>query len=123
MRGSTNISENIIDSFVFMLQPPKSTLINTKSELIGQFSTLVDFLVGLKYEDPSSSMNAEALQKEIREFKQLFAKEQLPMIDMEKIDELVNEAKRNALKDRLKPDPSNGDSGDDIGLDEELANM
>ena len=123
MRGSTNISENIIDNFVFMLQPPKTTLINTKSEIIGQFSTLVDFLVSLKFEDPNSSMNAEGLQKEIREFKQLFAKEQLPMIDMEKVEELVREAQRNALKDRLKPDPSNGDSGDDIGLDEELANM
>ena len=123
MRGSTNLSENIIDNFVFMLQPPKTSLINTKSEIIGQFSTLVDFLVGLKFEDPSASMNAEAIQKEIREFKQLFAEEQLPMIDMEKVEELVLKARQNALKDRLKPNPSNGDSGDDIGLDEELANM
>ena len=123
MRGATNISENIIENFVFILQPPKSTLINTKSEIIGQFSTLVDFLVGLKYEDPSASMNAEALNKEIREFKQLFAEEQLPMIDMEKIDDLVKQAKQNALQDRLRPNPSNGDSGDDIGLDEELADM
>lgn len=123
MKGSTNLNDTIIDNFLFILQPPKSTLFNSKSEIIGQFTTLVDFLVGLKYEDPSSSMNAEALQKEIREFKNLFAEDQLPMIDMKKINELVKQAQQNALHDRLKPDSANGDSGDDIGLDEELENM
>ena len=123
MRGSTNIPETIIDNFMWILQPPKSTLINAKSEIIGQFSTLSDFLVALKYEDPSASMDAENLQKEIREFKQLLAEEQLPMLNMEKIDELVRRAKQNAMEERLRPKGSNGDNGDDIGLEEELENM
>ena len=123
MRFSTNIPEHIIDNFKFILQAPKTVSMNTKSEIIGQFTSLADFLVQLVYDDPTQSMNAESLQKEIKIFKKLLAKEQLPMIDMDKIDELVEKAKLENERERLRPNPTNGDNGDDIGLDEELEDI
>lgn len=123
MRWSTNIPENIITNFKFILQPPKTVSINTKSELIGQFTALADFLVQLLYDDPNQSVNAEDLQKEIKIFKKLLAKEQLPMIDMEKIDELVEKAALEYKKEKIKPNPINGDSGDDLGLEDDLEDI
>lgn len=123
MKYSTNIPPEVIDNFSFILQPPKATAINTKSELINQFTTLCDFLVQLLYEDPQSSMNAEELLGEIREFKKLLAEDQLPMINMDKVEKLVTKAKLIIKEKRLKPDPMNGDNGDDDGLEEELNNM
>jgi len=123
MRWSTNIPENVINNFQFILQPPKTVAMNTKSELIGQFTALADFLVQLMYDDPNQSMNAESLQKEIKIFKKLLAKEQLPMLDMDKIEELVERASLEHLEEKLKPNPNNGDSGDDLGLEDEIDDM
>ena len=123
MKWSTNIPENVIDNFSFALQPPKTTTINTKSEIINQFSAVADFFVGLIYDDPSQSMEAEKLTKEIKEFKMLLAEDQLPMLNMDNVKDLVKKAKLSVLEKRLKPDPANGDNGNDDGLNEELDNM
>ena len=123
MKWSTNIPENVIDNFSFTLQPPKTTTINTKSEIINQFSAVADFFVSLIYDDPSQSMDAEKLTKEIKEFKMLLAEDQLPMLNMDNVKDLVKKAKINVLDKRLKPDPANGDNGNDDGLNEEIDNM
>ena len=123
MKWSTNIPENIIDNFSFSLQPPKTTTINTKNEIISQFQTVADFFVSLLYDDPTQSMEAENLQKEIKEFKKLLAEDQLPMLDMDNVDELVKKAKLNVLDQKLKPNPVNGDNGNDDGLNEEIDNI
>lgn len=80
--------KGVISNFQFALQPPKATSINTKGELIGQFQTLSDFLVNSLYEDPSQSLDAEDLQMEIREFRKLLIEDQLPMLDMDKINKM-----------------------------------
>ena len=116
LRWSTKIDEGVISNFQFALQPPKATSINTKGELIGQFQTLSDFLVNSLYEDPSQSLDAEDLQMEIREFRKLLIEDQLPMLDMDKINKMKEKAHLNAKKERLKPDGKNGDNGDDDGL-------
>ena len=116
LRWSTKIDENVISNFQFALQPPKATSINTKGELIGQFQTLSDFLVNSLYEDPSQALDAEDLQSEIREFRKLLIEDQLPMLDMDKINKMKEKAHLNAQKERLKPDGKNGDNGDDDGL-------
>lgn len=116
LRWSTKIDENAISNFQFALQPPKATSINTKGELIGQFQTLSDFLVNSLYEDPSQALDAEDLQSEIREFRKLLIEDQLPMLDMDKINKMKEKAHLNAQKERLKPDGKNGDNGDDDGL-------
>lgn len=121
MRWSTNISENMIENFSFILQAPRTTASTVKGEAIQSFTTVVDFLVTLLYDDPNNSMNPN-LSEEIREFKKLFARDQLPMLDMDKIEEIIEEAKINSIKNKLEPDPSNGDNDDD-GLEDEINNM
>lgn len=123
MSWSTNIPTNVIANFSFILQAPKTTSINTKTELINQYQTLADFLVALLYEDPNTSVNADDLNGEIREFKRLLAKDQLPMIDFDTISEIKEKAKVRYQEIKLKPDSTNGDNGDDDGFDEELNNI
>lgn len=123
MSWSTNIPTNVIANFSFILQAPKTTSINTKTELINQYQTLADFLVALLYEDPNTSVNADDLNGEIREFKRLLAKDQLPMIDFDTIGEIKEKAKVRYQEIKLKPDSTNGDNGDDDGFDEELNNI
>ena len=123
MSWSTNIPTNVIANFSFILQAPKTTSINTKTELINQYQTLADFLVALLYEDPNTSVNADDLNGEIREFKRLLAKDQLPMIDFDTISEIKEKAKVRYQEIKLKPNSTNGDNGDDDGFDEELNNI
>lgn len=113
MRYDTNIPENVIDNFEFILQPPKTVSINTKSEVINQFQTLADFYVSLLYDDPTQSMDGDELVKKIREFRKLLAKDQLPMLNISDAEELIEQANINYLKNKLKPNPDNGDNGDD----------
>lgn len=116
MRWSTNIPENIIDNFSFSLQPPKTTTVNTKSEIINQFESVANFFINLLYDDPTQSLNAEELQKEIKAFKKLLAEDQLPMLNMDNVNEIVRKAKLSVLEEKLKPKAANGDNGDDDGL-------
>ena len=116
LKYTTNIPDNIIANFQFILQPPKQTVLNTKQEMIQNFQALSDFVVGLAYEDPAQSMNADALNAEIREFKTLYAKDILSMIDFDKIEKFKEQAKINAKKKQLEPSSANGDNGDDDGL-------
>lgn len=124
MRWSTNIPDNIIDNFSFILQPPKITTINTKSETVGQFSQLADFMVSISYPDPNNDPNgpSEDLQREIREFRKLLAYDQMPMLDEKKVQDLMEKAKINAEQEKLKPSPNNGMTNDD-GLEDELNNI
>ena len=123
IKWSTNIPENVYENFVFTLQPPKTAAFNSKSEIIGQFSTLSDFLVQLMYDDPNASPNPDMLNKEIREFKKIFVEEQLPMINMSKVKEMYEKAKLETKRVMFKPDASNGDNGNDLSLDDELNNV
>lgn len=123
MRWSTNIPDNVIDNFTFALQPPKATTINTKSELINQYQTLSDFLVGLLFDDPNQSINPEDLNGEIREFKKMLARDQLPMIDFDNVMDIKERAEIKYKEHKLKPDGNNGDSGDDLGLEDDLAKI
>ena len=45
------------------------------------------------------------------------------MLNMDNVKDLVKKAKINVLDKRLKPDPANGDNGNDDGLNEEIDNM
>ena len=68
-------------------------------------------------------MEAEKLTKEIREFKKLLVEDQMPMLNMNNVKDIMKKAKINVLDERLKPNPANGDNGDDDGLNEEIDNI
>lgn len=118
LRWSTNIPENLIENFEFSLQPPKTVASNAKAEAINSFNQLVDFIVPIIFGDPTQSTD-EYINLKIQKFKQLYAQEQLPMLNMDKILELKAAAERECVEDRLRPNPDNGDNGDD-GLDMDI---
>jgi len=122
MRNSSELPDNVIDGFNFILDPPKTVNVNTKAELLNNFQTNAEFLTQLFYEDPSQSMDPN-LQLKIREFRKLLVKDMLPMFNLEELEEMVKEANLNAQEIRLKPDALNGDNGDDTGLSDEELNQ
>lgn len=121
LRSSSNLDDTAIDNFEFILQPPKSVMLSTTSEMIGQFQAESDFLTQLFFEDPSQTMDPN-VQKNIREFRKLLAKEELPSLNIDEKENLIKQAIMNVKADSKKPNPANGDNGDDDGFldDDEL---
>lgn len=114
MRWSTQIPENLIDSFAFILQPPKTVSSSAKAEAIASFEQFANFVIQIIYGDNS---DGEVKPKEIEIFKKLLADEQLPMLNIQNLEQLKNSAAIKANAEVLKPSANNGDNGDDLGLD------
>lgn len=115
MHFSTNIPVEYIDGFSFTLQPPKSAATTVKNEAIQNFQSISDF-VSLLYFGDNSEGDA-LVAKQIAQFKRLFAEEQLPMLNWDSLNELRKIAMQKAQEEELRPSATNGDGGDDIGLD------
>lgn len=113
MRWSTQIPENLIDNFTFILQPPKTVASSAKAEAISSFQQFADFVIQLLYGDNS---DGEVPPQEIEIFKKLLADDQMPMLNLQNLEELKKEAKIKATGKSLEPSANNGDNGDDLGL-------
>ena len=122
LRWSTNISEGDISNFTFTLQPPKTSVTNTKTEAINGFNSLVEFVQGLFFGDQQGDYASPDAQDLIRIFKKNFAKEQLPMLNMERIEEIIEDSRIEMTENKLKPDPENGDSNED-GFDGDFGEL
>ena len=122
LRWSTNISEGDISNFTFTLQPPKTSVTNTKTEAINGFNSLVEFVQGLFFGDQQGDYASPDTQDLIRIFKKNFAKEQLPMLNMERIEEIIEESRIEMTENKLKPNPENGDSNED-GFDGDFGEL
>ena len=115
MRSSTQIPPEYIDNFKFTLQLPRSANSNARADAIGSFGTYSDFVTQLIFGDNS---DGTIPPEQILSFKQKLADEQMPMLNVQHLMKLAEEAKLEATQKQLKPDAANGDSGDDIGLDD-----
>ena len=122
LRWSTNISEGDISNFTFTLQPPKTSVTNTKTEAINGFNSLVEFVQGLFFGDQQGDYASPDAQDLIRIFKKNFAKEQLPMLNMERIEEIIEDSRIEMIDNKLKPNPENGDSNED-GFDGDFGEL
>lgn len=116
LKWSTNLDEALIDSFEFTFQLPKTVSTNSKSEVIGAFQTFSDFVCALMFKNPEQEVENLDLQETVRQFKILLAKDNLPMLNIDNLEKLAEKAQIKAKELKLKPDPENGDSGDDDGL-------
>jgi hypothetical protein len=116
LKWSTNIPPQLIDNFEFVLQPPKTVATNAKSEAINGFNQLADFLVGILFEDPGQAEDP-LTPKKIRKFKELYAAEQLPMLNMDKIKEILDKVEFEVKENEIRPKANNGDDGEDDGLE------
>ena len=116
LKWSTNIPPQLIDNFEFVLQPPKTVATNAKSEAINGFNQLADFLVGILFEDPGQAEDP-LTPKKIRKFKELYVAEQLPMLNMDKIKEILDKVEFEVKENEIRPKANNGDDGEDDGLE------
>ena len=114
MRWSTQIPENLIDNFTFILQPPRTVSSTAKAEAISSYTTYEDFIIKLLYGDNS---DGKIPVEEIATFKQLLADELMPALNMQHLKKIQEKAKLESLDKILKPSANNGDNGDDIGLE------
>lgn len=113
MKWSTQIPENLIDNFIFILQPPKTVASTARSEAISSFQQYSDFVVQLIYGDNS---DGAVSPEEIKLFKKFLAEDQLPLLNIPNIEKLKTEAKLKSTEESVKPSAKNGDDGDDLGL-------
>ena len=116
LKYCTTLDDNTINSMVFKFQPPKSLSNNVKADAIQQHQTLSDFLVTLYYGDPNMSQDPNINDK-IMQFRKKLAEDQLHFLMFEHLDELYDQANIEAIEDRLRPKPSNGDDDIDADLD------
>lgn len=122
LRWSTNLDDSVIENFKFSFEPPRTSAITMKSDVINQFQAYADFLVQLMYDDPNVDIaHSEQIVKRQREFRKLLAQDQLTMINMDEINEIFKKAELNSMVNRLTPNAENGDNGDDDGIDNELS--
>ena len=70
----------------------------------------------------TSQSTDETINDKVKKFKELYAEEQLPMMNFDKIRELVKSAELAVKEEKLKPDAKNGDNDDD-GLEDFDDNM
>lgn len=92
MRFSTNIPEEMIESFTYTLSPPKYANSNTTSDLLNNFNNLFEFLLSMLLED-KVVQDTETNGELIRQLKLRIAKEKLPMLNLDKFEDIVAEAK------------------------------
>lgn len=113
LKWSTNIPENVIDSLHVVLPQPKNSANTATSEMIGNFTSIAEFLVGLYYGDSSGDVRVEA---NVKLFKRNLAKKYLPMMDFEELDEIYNKTQLESTEDRLDPaNPLNNNDEEEMG--------
>ena len=117
LRWATNIPDDVIDRFKFTLQPPKTATTNMKSEMIQSFQQNAEFITRLFMGNQYDESNPDNIRL-IQELILLLVEEQLPSVNIQHLKELFEEAKLNATKSKLTPNPANKDNGDDLGLED-----
>lgn len=110
---SSNIPEELASRIKYTLTPPKNANNSVKSDMIQAVQSLSDFLINVFFGENASGDPAK--QGLISEFKKLLIRENLPIIDLSKIQSLVEEAELNAKANELDPRNNNTDNIDDLG--------
>lgn len=119
LKYSTNLSDDIIDNFKFVLPPPKSANNAIKNEAISNFGQIAEFFIGLFF--PNDAQSAPENLDIINEFRRKLAEEFVPGIDLDMVKDLLKKSQMDAIEEKLKPKAKNGEGDDDIedmGLDD-----
>lgn len=115
MKFSTNVPESIIDTFTFNFLQPEASNANITNELINNHNALQEFLVMMFFGDQTSE--DDKVMKQIQVFKKLLAKERLPMLKWDTLEQIFNEARSIGVKEILH-DKSNGNEEDETNTEE-----
>ena len=115
MRYATNIPEDVINKFKFVFAQPKAESANVTVDMLDVFERLYTALVPVAF-GQNISENPTDYDEELRLFRLKLMKRQLPMINVDEIlkfaDEARVEAVENKLKAKLSPNPNPDESGD-----------
>ena len=102
MRYTTNIPDSVISNFRFEFQSPKHNGSQITNELLGNFDTLYQFAVSLVFSQEEVNDDAGGSTHLLREFKRLLAQEKIPIIDVERITKLADEARLKSKEGELR---------------------
>ena len=117
MKHSTDIEDDVIKSFRFVLNKSKQHDLNITADMITNFTALVDLtmsIYGNKNEWEDDKGNPTNLQKHLRK---ALARKYLPQLDHDELDEIMDQVRLSAKNDDLQDIVSNI-SIDDTDLDE-----
>lgn len=111
MRYSTNIPENIIETFQFNFVKPKYQNSNITNDLLSNHNAIQDFLIMLYFgqDGMDEPENADAINK----FKKALAEERLPMLNFDMLDKLFKSAKAEGELANNDPDKQTDDTGEE----------
>lgn len=110
MKFSTNIPPEMIDNFFYILSPPKYANSNTTSDLLNNFNNLFEFILSILMED-KEVQDAENNGEKIRLLKLRMAKEKLPMLNIDKFEEMLEEVLIDVGEKKEKPQASTNTDG------------
>lgn len=105
LRWETDIDPEIIESLHFSLQEPTRKTLSVTSEMISNFDALSQLIVPTfltKEEQKEADADKENKGGVVREFRKRLLQMFIPQLDIEKLDELADEARAAATPNKLK---------------------
>lgn len=102
MKYSTNMEDDVIHSFRFQFNAIKQQDLNITTEMINNFNTLFETVSTVYYsKDELEDENGKPTAKQMHLRREL-AKEYLPQLDFDKLDEIIKKVNVNATDDVLQ---------------------
>lgn len=101
MRWSTSIDESDIETFRFEFAPPKSNNGQIKSDIIGNFQTYSEFVIGLLF--GQQNLDDPEKQPIINAVRLALAKDYMPMINFDKIESILRTSNIDGIEELLIP--------------------
>ena len=106
LRYETDIDIDIIQSFLFKFNTIKQQDLNITNDMISNFNALVELIMGVYYKkDDLEDQQGNPTAKQMYLRREL-AKEYLPQLDFDSLDELVKRVDIQATDDKLQDDVS-----------------
>jgi hypothetical protein len=103
---STDIEEDVIQSFLFKFNAVKQQNLNITADMIANFNSLVELVMSIFYkksdmEDEQGNPTAKQMY-----LRRELAKEYLPQLDFDTLEELIKRVDIQATDDKLQDDVS-----------------
>lgn len=103
LRWETDIDPNIIKELTYVFRMPTAKTLNVTVEMINNFNAIVEAVVPIFFgPDELTEEGSENPSEKVRQFKKLLLHEQIPQLDIDKLDELASMARFKANEIRME---------------------
>lgn len=103
LRWETDIDPNIIKELTYVFRMPTAKTLNVTVEMINNFNAIVEAVVPIFFgSDELTEEGSENPSEKVRQFKKLLLHEQIPQLDIDKLDELASMARFKANEIRME---------------------